>query len=468
MGSKSAGEKVKKEGGPTQQGKPPSIFQTKSERSNIMEKNAIQQYLDSQQEKIRLEKAQKRFGFKPFTERFKPFFITAHVLRWLLPPLVGPLSVVFLYDHIQEGIEIMFISVVLSSVLGAAWEYGKAKGIEIASELLYSMQFGQGLAMAIVALGMQAGSTYAAVEGAKIAYSMRDDRVIILKGAIKSERDSVDRYWLAKADSAKALAEKYKNDNVIDIITETGTKKTVLRSGAPGRRYEKLIEAVQVIEADKREALKKFDAEADTKKDTAVQESGKATKNVMWFTLIMEAFILIANWFLVHYDYESFKLSYLLTREEDKLHDYKTFAQVYHMYRTSPMLLQSGTIQLNHTAKNQIGFHAGKNAQPPSNHATSHAQAQGSSLNQALDGLTLQEISRKIQELQAHAQALGQGQVASQVQGLGAVDRAIQAGLLEELRSMKALGQKMAYQDITQRYGISIPQIQAIKKLYNI
>jgi hypothetical protein len=430
-----------------------------------MEKNQIQQYIDSQEHKLDVERAKKRFQFKSFTERFRPIFKLAKILRIVLPFISSAATIAFLYEHIFDLFEIMVISAMLSTAGASLWEWGKAKVIEIASELLYIGNYGAGVITAIIALVAQLGSTYAAIEGAKYIYAMRDDRVQVVKSHLSIERDSVERYWDSKIDSAKAFAEGYKADNLI----LDASRKVVLRAGSATKQYQTLIADVQLVEADKRDALKRFDSDADKTTEEAVQKSGKATKNVKWFTIIIELLILAANWFIVHYDYKTHWLEYLLTHEEEKLHEFKSFAQLYYLHKTSPMLMKGGTMNIGSgQGKTQIGFHASKNAGPSSAHASSLDPSLMASLNQALAGLPAQEISRIIQEMQRLTQAQGPVFSPSQGQALTAVERAIQAGLLEELRLMKANGQKMAYQDITARYGISIPQIQEVKKLYKI
>ncbi len=429
-----------------------------------MEKDPVTKYLENEKFKIQVEKAKKRFGFKSFAERFKQFKYAAEFVRRIFPIFSVALGMFWLQRLLLGIAEGSFlISGIIAVVLMMIAEIVKAFSITEGTVLLYIQDWLKGIALAIVAFVFIGLSMFAAVEGAKEYHAKTDKRVEGVELTNKLLADSIGQSHNERIAAAKSLAEEFRKANTI----RDASGHNVVKYGKPTSQYTELIKNVAALEEDKRQALKEFEERAKTERATAVGESGQATSYIIYVSIFIESLIFLSNWFLVHYDFETAYLEYLLTKEEEDKKGFLEFAKIYHLHKVWATPMEPDRI-MPAQPKPQIGFHTSKNGKGQDALDSSLDPRLRPSHSQELKGQKGQEISRNFQENAVHGQELGQAFGASDGASLSPIERAIQSGLLQELRKMKAHGKKMAYQDITQRYGLSIPQIISIRKMFDI
>ena len=261
--------------------------------------NLISQFAKIDRLQDRTEKARARFAARPFAESHARLWQVARGMQLALP-LFSVFTGLFALAAALGSFVPFWLAAGLSLPLLALWERAKC--------LLLIKAFEQGLARQRLPLGLlpfailfAAGSVYCSLEGVR-QLSHRADRVAETVGQqFRQQRDSLHTVWQGRIEQARTDADSYFSAN-----NYRGTL-TWTPDGSISRHYRQLSEAVAGLEQQRDAALAELQRQEQAALLEGRQRFGRAGHAFLGVAVAIEVLIVLAGWFVVHYDWRVYR-----------------------------------------------------------------------------------------------------------------------------------------------------------------
>ena len=263
-----------------------------------LKKNPINALLEAEATRAQVQKAKDRFQFKPYFQKYKGLKITANILQVLLPVFSIATGTLFLSSILSELMPIYGLALILGLGLIALLEYSKAYLVNVGFTDFYTSKLNI-LALCFV-LVLASLSAFTSLQGIKELHKKLDTSLSTLADNQATQEDSIRSYFDYQIESTKEELASFKAS-----ITWNG--KINMHNQANAKTINGYSNQLEILQKDKSKAL------AEVKTLHGIQS--EATSNATGFNLIIvisiialvEVCILLANWFVIYYDYQTAK-----------------------------------------------------------------------------------------------------------------------------------------------------------------
>jgi len=259
-------------------------------------KRLLSYFEENQQAREHLEQAQERFREKNFYEQYHTFHRAAKQARRALPVISIGTGITALALLFKLFIPWMWACFFLAAFALFYWEYWKSLVLTGGFEGFYQREKGLVFLLLLACL-FTTGSAYFSVNGTRQLAQLLDGTETHIEAQFSPTLDSLHSAYDALIAQAKAEKLAYfRSNNYKGTITYT-------RDGSIAKHYQKLSDRVLELEKEKGNTL----AEAHRKKEAALLEASQNHRITVWAALllvgIVEGLIVLANWFVVYFDY---------------------------------------------------------------------------------------------------------------------------------------------------------------------
>jgi hypothetical protein len=276
-----------------------------------LNKNPINAVLKQKSTQEKIVKAKYRFRFKPFFEKYTGVNVSAKILIWLLPLVSITTGLVFLGAMLQNIVPNLYLSYIFAGTLIALLEYAKSYLLGISFTDFYAGLKSYG-ALA-VALLLTCISAYTSLQGVKEIHKQMDKSLIHLEDNQVSQADSLRTYFDKQLSSTK-------NDLAGFKASITWKGKIDMYNKANANTIQDYSQQITQLQQDKAKTLTELTRLHQKQTSATEQATGFNLVVVICIIAIIEILILIANWFVVFYDYMTAKQAEVLQGSKNSIY----------------------------------------------------------------------------------------------------------------------------------------------------
>jgi hypothetical protein len=274
-----------------------------------LKKNPINALLEAEATRAQVQKAKDRFQFKPYFQKYAGLKTTANILQVLLPIFSIGTGTLFLSSILSELMPIYTIALMLAISLIALLEYSKAYLVNVSFTDFYTSKLNI-LAVCFVLL-LASASAFTSLQGIKELHKKLDTSLSTLADNQTAQEDSVRNYFDNQIQTTRQELASFKSS-----ITWNGKINMYNQANASTiQAYSKQLEAMQ---KDKSTALAEGKALHMLQSEATNKESGFNLIVVISIIGLIEVCILLANWFVIYYDYQTAKQAETLTNKASR------------------------------------------------------------------------------------------------------------------------------------------------------
>jgi hypothetical protein len=258
--------------------------------------NLVEQLREDQSFRSHVERAEKRFQYKPFAVRFSLLRSAAIAGKFTLPVVSIATGAAFLAFALSAVVPVFWIACLLSVVLLCVWEVGKSVLIRNSFEGYYS---GMKLSFGLFAgcLIFASGSAFMSVEGAKELHKGLDTSVSHLEDAHGFKLDSLLTHYETEKKALEDDLEGYKRSvswrGKIDI--HNATTKQVIAS---------FDSRINRLEEERSSALNRLRKDQEGQLQETKERAGFSLLAVAIIAGVVDLLIFASGWFVVFFDYQ--------------------------------------------------------------------------------------------------------------------------------------------------------------------
>lgn len=307
-------------------------------------KNPISSLLEQETLVNRVNDAQNRFRFKPFFEKYRGLNILSKILQYLLPVFSIATGTLFLSTILQDIIPVFYIAVIFSVVLIIFLEYSKNYILDIAFTDCYAGL--KNYSSFLIALVLCVLSGFVSLNGVKELHSKMDTQIRDLDVNQSDAKDSLVNYYDSQIKESKK--------RLVSIPTAVTWQKSV--DDANSKQVQNLSDEITMLQRQKADDISSINTLHANQKGSTLQASGFNLSIVIVIICLVELIILIANWFVIFYDYQTAKQAQILTKNQNIISiDSDNFKEVVSKFILTGGLSIAPTYE-THSKQNIIGF----------------------------------------------------------------------------------------------------------------
>ncbi|PWJ34992.1 hypothetical protein [Sediminitomix flava] len=260
----------------------------------------LEKLRSEEQYKKYVRQANKRFEWKPFSQRFSSFWVLSKISKRTLPVISIITSIYFLLNFVFEGIP-QYLAIPISVLILCGWEYAKARFLQISSENYYNSHTSS-LFFILLTLCFTSGSIWMSANGAKeIVYSFNDKSKEI-KGSYEEELLKLENKHSNDLENLRESKSDFYENNKVYL----GNSKYALNPKAAST-YALFDQRIFELEDEfKIEKEKLSSIWVHNNRDYEILQKEKS-----WVFFIIAAIfdllIILSGWFLVWFDYKVLK-----------------------------------------------------------------------------------------------------------------------------------------------------------------
>ncbi|MBX2841481.1 MAG: hypothetical protein KTR26_06895 [Flammeovirgaceae bacterium] len=261
-----------------------------------MKTNLLKLWKSAREASDHLSFAKERFREKNAFETLKSFRISA-LLSQIFLPLFSILTGTFALATIFNVFFELWLAFVVTIILLALWERVKCLLLLKTFEQFYKSAFKTSVPLFVAALFFATGSIYLSISGAWELSKKMDNTAINVEKSIVHEKDSIITFFDPKIKDAKLAAENYFQQNSYQGVI------TYSRDGKFAEYYKDLSKRAINFENQKEFAIKTLEFKKQELLKSEKKDYKKFTYSFLGITILVEFLIILANWFLVYFDF---------------------------------------------------------------------------------------------------------------------------------------------------------------------
>ncbi len=285
-----------------------------------LRKNPIIQLIEQKNTQAKVANAQNRFRFKPFFEKYAGLNTTARVLQVLLPLISISTGIVFLRLVLQNIVPHVYLAYIFAAALIGLLEFSKSYLLNIAFTDFYAGL--RGYVELLIASALIFASAYTSLNGIKEIHQHFDKSLLNLSEIQATQKDSLVKYFDNQIQSVK-------NDLTAFRAAVSWQGKINMFNEANATTIKNYSNQITLLQSEKSKALGQLTALHQAQTQTTANAAGFNLWVVICVIALIELCILIANWFIIFYDYQTAKQAETLKAgQNDLLISGDTFAQM--------------------------------------------------------------------------------------------------------------------------------------------
>ena len=261
--------------------------------------NPLHFWRSSERAQNDLSKARDRFRVKTFYEQHSGLGSLACFSSSLLP-VASVVTGALMFHNETAEIESFarWFGLGLGVVLLSSLEVFKGRLLNSGFESLYRGSRLSAALLLLFAFVLVGASVFASLRGAEVAHNNLDSHVDEALTAHKAKRDSILSPLIEAVKHEETLLAEYKNSvswrGKIDMSNKATQKTVEARETAISTAYGIYSERYKELDQERLELLK------------SAKNTFKSRHSwVLWVVALVELLILVSNWFLVYYDYQT-------------------------------------------------------------------------------------------------------------------------------------------------------------------
>lgn len=299
------------------------------------------------EEAEKITSASNRFH-KSYKDQFAGLYNISLFGRFFFPILSILLGVTCIAYLIQNALPFIYACFALAGIILIVIEYAKYWSLTSIFEIKYSGSK-KISGLIIFSICLHIGSILLSVLGAKELYERTDTKTMSIIDTYKVLKDSVNVNFDTKVSIIKSE---------IDTLKLKARRQwNGINTPEQYRIITQLNSQIETLENNRTNVLSELKKE---EKDNVNTSAAKSGFNIIFFMVLafcIEIFIVLVNFFIVHYDYKIEKTKEILLQNL-QIPDVSNMKKQFANYQTLLMSLQEKEApkMLNKSAKNEIAF----------------------------------------------------------------------------------------------------------------
>jgi len=318
--------------------------------------NLVKIFEENENARRQLSKAEKRFTPKGFYQQYKALQQIAHLSRCSLP-LLSIATGCFALSTILQPYMPLYFGLALAALLLGLWERVKSLVVVRSCELFYLKSSGLPIILLMVALIFASGSAALSLMGSNELAESMDSTQATIDQQFEAEQDSLLSFYGHEIAKAKSIADDYFHANSYrGVITWT-------KDGSIAEHYRELSQVANQLVQQEQQALSNLRRKWEQTLAAGQRDYQKITVSFLVLVALIEVLIILANWFVVYFDYRIYREHEVIT-EADHRQLMLSASQIREFFQAHilPNLQQRPTVYASSDHAPAIGFKSGNEA----------------------------------------------------------------------------------------------------------